>query len=73
LGELCRYLNGKLYTYQEVGFETQLYYDIKYELTKIMSWESVFRVRVTKGFKLTNIHGNYSIRQNDLLTFPTDE
>jgi protein transport protein SEC24 len=37
-------------------------------LTKNYSWESVFRIRISSGWRIKSIFGNYSIKANDLLT-----
>lgn len=46
----------------------------KAELTRTLlrptGFEAVMRVRVTKGLKITNFHGNFFIRGQDLLALP---
>jgi protein transport protein SEC24 len=38
-----------------------------------MSWESVFRIRISLGWKIKAIYGTFSIKSTDLLSYPTDE
>lgn len=36
-------------------------------LIKPYTWESVFRIRISSGWRIKSIFGNYSIKTNDLL------
>ncbi len=36
-------------------------------LSRDYTWESVFRLRVSAGWKVNKIYGNYSIKSTDLL------
>lgn len=47
--------------------DKQFYYDLRSVLTKHYTWESVFRLRISKGFRIVQTLGNYSIKSNDLL------
>ena len=72
LGELARHLNGDLYYYTE-GSERnyKFYYDLRNSLLREYTWESVFRVRASAGWKITNKYGNYSVKASgDLLSVP---
>jgi len=39
-------------------------------LEKKLTWESVFRVRVSLGWKVKFILGNYSVKSTTLLSLP---
>jgi protein transport protein SEC24 len=47
--------------------EREFYYDLQAVVMKDITWESVFRLRVSKGFRIKQIYGNYSHKSNDLL------
>jgi len=38
-----------------------------------MTWESVFRIRITSGWKISAIHGTYTVKSSDLLSYPVDD
>ncbi len=40
------------------------------QLTKDYTWESVFRVRISAGWKVKEILGNFCVKSTDLLTLP---
>lgn len=44
--------------------------ELVHVLTRYMGWEAVMRVRVSKGWKITNFYGHLSIRSTDLLVVP---
>ncbi|KAL4457088.1 hypothetical protein ABPG74_014726 [Tetrahymena malaccensis] len=74
IGELARFLNGDIYYYYDkLTRQQQLEQDLKYSLEKSMSWESVFRIRITQGFRVSNVIGNFSVKSTDLLSYPCDE
>lgn len=52
---------------------SQFYFDFKQTLIKDMTWESVFRIRITSGWKISAIHGTYTVKSSDLLSYPVDE
>ncbi|KRX08468.1 Zinc finger, Sec23/Sec24-type [Pseudocohnilembus persalinus] len=73
LGEMVRYLNGEIYNYHETPNRLQqFYYDFKSVLSKDIAWESVFRVRISPGWKATVVYGNYTVKTSDLLSYLTD-
>ena len=39
-------------------------------LTTPTAFEAVMRIRCTKGMRITNYYGNYSIRGTDLMSLP---
>ena len=45
----------------------RFYYDLRNVLSRDYTWESVFRLRVSTGWKVNKIYGNYSIKSTDLL------
>jgi len=72
MGELARYLNGDIYYYPE-GPERnhKFYFEFKNSLLREYTWESVFRIRISAGWKISAIYGNYSIKSSgDLLSLP---
>ncbi|SJK86191.1 protein transport protein SEC24 [Babesia microti strain RI] len=45
--------------------------ELYHVLTRETGWEAVMRVRVSKGWKITNWFGHYYLRGSDLLVLPT--
>ena len=39
-------------------------------LTIPHGWEGFFRVRISRGFKIKEVMGNYSFKSTDLISFP---
>jgi protein transport protein SEC24 len=71
IGELPRYMNGDLHYYpEEPERPHKFYYDLKNALLREYTWETVFRVRISGGWKVQNIYGNFSIKSSDLLGVP---
>lgn len=71
--ELARYSSGTLHTY--VGYTPKndaerFQSDLKHTLLRPTAFESVMRVRCTKGMRITNFYGNFFIRGTDLLALP---
>jgi len=48
----------------------EFYRLLSHALTREQGWESVIRVRVGKGYKVTDFFGNFRLRSTDLLTVP---
>lgn len=74
LAELPKYSAGMMFTYVAFHadrdgpkFESQLFR----RLIQPTAFESVLRLRCTKGLKINNFYGNYFIRGTDLLALPT--
>jgi len=44
--------------------------EVKHVLTRFTGWESVMRVRVSKGWRITHFFGHLFVRGQDLLTMP---
>jgi len=72
IAELPRYLNGDVYYYPEGPERSyKFYYELRNSLSREYTWESVFRVRISSGWKITQKYGNYSIKASgDLLSLP---
>lgn len=73
LGELPKFTSGSLHSYVSFNyekdgprFETQL----NKVLTQETAFEAVMRIRCTKGMRITNFYGNFSIRGTDLMALP---
>lgn len=45
----------------------RFFYELRTTLTRDYTWETVFRVRFSRGFKIRMTYGNYSVKSNDLL------
>ena len=73
LSQLCKNTAGTLNTYPMFNAEAdgpRFEGDLLKNLTQDTAFESVMRVRCTKGMRITNFHGNYFIRGTDLLALP---
>jgi len=44
--------------------------EVKHVITRFTGWESVMRVRVSKGWRITHFFGHLFVRGQDLLTMP---
>ena len=70
---LSKYTGGGLNYYQNFHHQRdgdRLGKDIKRVLLRETAWESVARVRVTQGCRISAFYGNYYIRGADLLALP---
>jgi protein transport protein SEC24 len=73
IAQLAKITGGATYYYP--GF-TQALFGAKYEaelehcLTRSTGFESVMRVRATRGLRVSNFYGNYFVRGSDLLALP---
>ena len=70
---LPKYTGGTLFYYP--GYTTEkdgpkFSAEIKRVVSRTTAWESVMRVRVTRGMVIKNFHGNFFIRGQDLLALP---
>ena len=72
IADLPRYLNGDVHYYSNnVERSSRFYYDFRNSMAKEFTWETVFRVRASVGWKITNKYGNYSVKSSgDLLSLP---
>ena len=71
--ELSRYTGGQLYywpRYTSVEGKEALQATILNVVGRPQCFESVFRVRVSRGVVISDFHGHFSIRGNDLLAIP---
>ena len=73
LADLPKFSAGSLHTY--VGFSPQkdgpkFEGELHKVLTQTTAFESVMRIRCTKGMRITNFYGNFFIRGTDLLALP---
>ncbi|CAI7861741.1 unnamed protein product [Closterium sp. NIES-54] len=73
LGTLARYTGGQVY--HSSGFHLandgdKLRSQIVRNLTRETAWESVMRIRCSKGLKIATFHGHFFIRSSDLLAIP---
>jgi protein transport protein SEC24 len=73
LSVLSKYTGGSTYYYagfysprDGVKFERELHHC----LTRATAFESVIRVRATRGVRISNFYGNYFVRGTDLLALP---
>lgn len=75
LQQLARHLDGEIYVYpiNVKTPEATFYYDFKSSLQKHISWEAVFRIRVTSGWRFMTSYANYVVKQNDLLCYQADQ
>ncbi|KAL6499524.1 Protein transport protein Sec24A [Orobanche gracilis] len=73
LGTLAKYTGGQVYYYP--SFQLSIHKDkLRHELTRDLTsetaWESVMRIRCSKGVRFTSYHGNFMLRSTDLLALP---
>jgi len=70
---LSKYTGGSMNYYQNFHHQRdgeRLSKDIRRVLLRETAWESVARVRVTQGCRISAFYGNYYIRGADLLALP---
>eukprot|EP00573_Skeletonema_grethae_P010464 CAMPEP_0201698312 /NCGR_PEP_ID=MMETSP0578-20130828/18349_1 /ASSEMBLY_ACC=CAM_ASM_000663 /TAXON_ID=267565 /ORGANISM="Skeletonema grethea, Strain CCMP 1804" /LENGTH=1230 /DNA_ID=CAMNT_0048184805 /DNA_START=24 /DNA_END=3716 /DNA_ORIENTATION=- len=73
LGDLPKLTAGTLRTYPGFNYETdgpKFESELVRSLTQHTAFESVMRIRCTRGMKITNFYGNFFIRGSDLLALP---
>jgi|TARA_B110000305_G_scaffold229352_1_gene280261 protein transport protein SEC24 len=73
LGELPKQTSGTLHTYPSFNYETdgeRFGSELDRVLTRRTVFETVMRVRVTRGMRISNFYGNFFIRGADLLALP---
>ena len=71
--ELARYTGGQLYywpRYSSLEGKEALQSTVLSVMSRPQCFESVFRVRVSRGVVISDFHGHFSIRGNDLLAIP---
>ena len=69
LAENIRLSGGNLFYYSSVDENNmnKFFNDIMYSISKEVTWEAVFRVRTSKGWKKSSYGNYYSSQFNDLL------
>jgi len=73
LGDLPKLTAGTLRTYPGFNYDTdgpKFESELCRSLTQHTAFESVMRIRCTRGMKITNFYGNFFIRGSDLLALP---
>ena len=73
LGELSKVTAGSLRSYVMYKDDVdgpRLAHDLRKTLTQTTAFESVMRIRCTKGMRITNFYGNFYIRGTDLMALP---
>lgn len=73
LAVLSKYTAGSTYYYPAFHAPRdgkKFEYDLQRDLTRATAFESVMRVRATRGLRFSNFYGNYFIRGTDLLALP---
>eukprot|EP00471_Norrisiella_sphaerica_P001122 CAMPEP_0184484744 /NCGR_PEP_ID=MMETSP0113_2-20130426/6423_1 /TAXON_ID=91329 /ORGANISM="Norrisiella sphaerica, Strain BC52" /LENGTH=907 /DNA_ID=CAMNT_0026865863 /DNA_START=116 /DNA_END=2839 /DNA_ORIENTATION=+ len=73
LNDLAKYTGGhtnRFPAYYDPKDGEDYYRLLTHALTREQAWESVIRVRVGKGYKVTDFFGNFRLRSTDLLTVP---
>ncbi|EER11407.1 vesicle transport protein, putative, partial [Perkinsus marinus ATCC 50983] len=73
ISPLARYTGGDIRYYP--GFRADIHgeklrEELQHVCTRDMGWEAVMRVRVSKGWKVTNFYGHMFVRTRDLLVVP---
>jgi protein transport protein SEC24 len=69
LNDLPIYTGGELH-YLPAASAEKLSATIERSLQRPSAWESVLRVRASRYVSITDIFGNFSLRQNDLIVLP---
>ncbi|SCO73476.1 protein transport protein Sec24A, putative [Plasmodium vivax] len=70
---LVKNSGGSLYYYPQFNvhqYSDKLREELLFALTTETAWESVMRIRISRGWKITNWYGNFQFRGVDLLALP---
>lgn len=73
IAPLAKNTGGDVRYYPQFHIQTQglkLKTELMHVLTRYMGWEAVMRVRVSRGWKITQFYGHLFIRSADLLVVP---
>ncbi|KAF4710133.1 hypothetical protein FOZ62_029555, partial [Perkinsus olseni] len=73
ISPLARYTGGDIRYYPGFRADVQgekLRAELQHVCTRDVGWEAVMRVRVSKGWKITNFYGHMFVRSRDLLVVP---
>ena len=75
---ICRCSGGELFyyklinnNYSQIEINQSISSDLYKLLTRIQGWESVMRIRVSKGISIKHYYGCFYRRSADLLSIPT--
>lgn len=73
LGALTKYTGGQCYYYP--GFTKErdcrkLAAELHRNVTREIAWESVMRIRCSKGLRISSFYGHFFVRSTDLLALP---
>lgn len=73
LGALAKYTGGQCYYYP--GFNKdkdarKLNAELERNVTREIAWESVMRIRCSKGLRISSFFGHFFVRSTDLLALP---
>uniref|UniRef100_A0A7S1CB04 Protein transport protein SEC24 n=1 Tax=Bicosoecida sp. CB-2014 TaxID=1486930 RepID=A0A7S1CB04_9STRA len=73
LSDLSRLTAGHVYHYPAFNHArdaARFRADLSHDLERTTGWEAVMRVRCSRGVRVTNFHGNFYMRSQDLLALP---
>merc|ERR1719356_1883060 len=73
IAPLAKFTGGDVRLYPQFQAATsglKLRKELLHVLSRYMGWEAVMRVRVSRGWKITNFYGHLFIRGQDLLVVP---
>merc|ERR550532_598823 len=73
ISPLAKFTGGDVRFYPQFHINTlgfKLKTELMHVLSRYMGWEAVMRVRVSRGWKITNFHGHLFVRGQDLLLVP---
>lgn len=73
ISQLCSHSGGNVLYYP--GFKSELYrqkldVDLRANVTRVVGWEGVMRLRTSKGWQLKDYSGHYCFRGMDLMMLP---
>ena len=73
LGALAKYTGGQCYYYP--GFSKdkdskKLLEELERNVSRETAWESVMRIRCSKGLRISSFYGHFFVRSTDLLALP---
>eukprot|EP00743_Colponemidia_sp_Colp-15_P004729 GILK01005094.1.p1 GENE.GILK01005094.1~~GILK01005094.1.p1 ORF type:complete len:1028 (-),score=137.62 GILK01005094.1:96-2873(-) len=73
IGQLSKLTGGDLYYYPQFMADRdgdKFRSELQHCLSRQTGWEGVFRIRVSRGWKITAFHGHFCVRGSDLLALP---
>ncbi|CAG5124241.1 unnamed protein product, partial [Candidula unifasciata] len=66
----CVYYYPSFHTLKNPGLAEKFSTDLRRYLTRKIGFESVMRIRCTRGLSIHTFHGNFFVRSTDLLSLP---